>query len=112
MNQIPVTIVQEHKLPIVSKIIDRGTHSFVGILRDHPTCVLKWPRQNEDALKSFECEKRALTLLGQHSYIVQLGPPSLDQRYRWCHQAVSGFAYIHSKNLIHHDISARNVLLS
>jgi len=134
MNQIPVTIVQEHKLPIVSKIIDRGTHSFVGILRDHPTCVLKRPRQNEDTLKS---EKRALALLGQHPYIVQLqrtsesglcfeyhpfrslrhyyaesGPPSLDQRYRWYHQAVSGFAYIHSKNLIHHDISARNVLLS
>jgi len=72
MSQIPVTIVQEHKLPIVSRIIDRGTTSFVDILRDHPTCVLKWPRQNDDALKSFDCEKRTLALLGQHPYIVQL----------------------------------------
>src|SRR5205814_6992461 len=85
----------------------------------------------------FECEKRALALVGQHPYIVQLlwtsesgicfeyhpfqsmrhyyaesGLPSLDQRYRFCHQAVSGFAYIHSKNLVHHDISARNILVS
>ena len=99
--------------------------------------MLKWPHHNDDAIKSFECEKHALALLGQHPYIVQLlwtserglcfeyhpfqsirhyyaesGLPPLDLRYRWCHQAVSGFEYIYSKNLIHHDISARNILLS
>src|SRR5204863_7911466 len=95
------------------------------------------PHQNADAIKSFECEKRALALLGPHPYIVRLLSaserslcfeyhahqsirhyyerfplPPLEQRYQWCHQTVSGFAYIHSKNLIHHDISARNILLS
>jgi len=134
MSPLPDGFPQHHKPSNVSEIIDRGTHSFV---RENPDCVLKWPRQNEDALKSLECEKRALAIVGQHAYIVQFlgtletglcfeyhpllsmrhyyaksGLPSLGQRYRWCRQAVSGFSYIHSKNLIHHDISARNILLS
>ena len=45
-------------------------------------------------------------------YYKQHGLPTLSQRYHWCHDAVSGFAYIHSKNLVHHDISARNILVS
>ena len=72
MNRLPVGFQQHPKPSNVSEIIDQGTHSFVGLLRANPACVLKWPRQNEDALKSFECEKRALAIVGQHSYIVQL----------------------------------------
>lgn len=137
MSQASSPSTQKRTPSNVSKIIERGTNAYIGILRDSPDCVLKWPHSNSDALKSFECEKRALTLLGRNRYIVQLleisdrglrfeyhpnqsirhfykhrGLPSLDYRYRWCHQAVSGFAYIHSKNIIHHDISARNILLS
>lgn len=129
---------QKRRLSIVSVVIDRGSNAYVGILRDSPSCVLKWPIPNDDdALESFEREKRALEILGQHCSIVrflwaseqglcfeyypfqslrhyyeQNGLPSLDQRFRWCHQAVFGFAYIHSKNVVHQDISARNLLLS
>jgi hypothetical protein len=35
-------------------------------------------------------------------YYQQNGLPSLDQRLRWCHQAVSGFAYIHSHRSSRH----------
>lgn len=137
MTQASAHSAQKRRPSIVSKVIDRGTNSYVGILRDSPDCVLKWPHSNADALKSFESEKRALTILGRNHYIVQLlgtsekglifeyhpfqsirhyykqsDSPSVDQRYRWCHQVVSGVAYIHSKNIIHHDISARNILLS
>ena len=45
-------------------------------------------------------------------YYTQNGLPSLDQRYRWCHQAVLGFAYIYSKSIVHQDVSACNLLLS
>jgi hypothetical protein len=119
MSQASSPSTQKRTPSNVSKIIERGTNAYIGILRDSPDCVLKWPHSNFDALKSFESEKRALTLLGRNRYIVQLleiserglrfeyhpnqsirhfyrhrGLPSLDYRYRWCHQAVSGFAYI------------------
>jgi len=139
MNQIRESPFPRKRKPsIVSEVIARGTNAYVGILRDSPHCVLKWAIPNdEDSLRSFEWEKRALALLGQHRYLVknfwaserglcfeyhplqsmrhyytQNGLPSFDQRYRWCHQAVSGFAYIHSKSIVHQDVSARNLLLS
>lgn len=137
MKHTPRPAPQRRTPPIVSKILERGTNATVGILRTTPTCVLKWPHPNDDAMKSFEAEKRVLNLLGRHRFVVQLlwasetglcfeyHPfrsirhyyrhnefPAATQRYRWCHQLVSGFAYIHSKNIIHHDISTRNVLLS
>ena len=122
---------------IVSKTIEYGSNARIGIVRDTLNVVLKYPHQSEHAQRSFEYEKRAFALLGQHRYVVrhigtseqglfleyhsfrsiryyykQYGLPCLGQRYRWCHEAVSGFAYIHSKNLVHHDISARNILVS
>ena len=129
---------QKRRLSIVSEVIDRGSNAYVGILRDSPSCVLKWPIPNDDdALESFQREQRVLAVLGQHQYIAQFlwaserglcfeyhpfrslrhyyqqnGLPPLDQRLRWCHQAVSGFAYIHSKNIVHQDISVRNLLCS
>jgi serine/threonine protein kinase len=137
MSQTPTHPARKPRPSIVSEVIERGTNACIGILRDSPGWVLKWPHSNADALKSFECEKRALAHLGQNHYIVQLiavldeglcfeyhpfrsirhyykqaQSSSLDQRYQWCHLSVSGFAYIHSKNIIHHDISARNILLS
>jgi serine/threonine protein kinase len=38
--------------------------------------------------------------------------PPLEDRLRWCHQCVAGLAYIHSKGILHNDISTRNILLS
>jgi len=137
MSQIASASSRRRQPSIVSKIIDRGTYSYVGIIGDSPAQVLKWPRPDPDALASFEWERRNLALLGSNPHIVNLlwesesglcfdyhpfrsmrhyyaqnGLASIDQRYRWCHQVVSGFSYIHSKGMIHHDISARNILIS
>ena len=37
--------------------------------------------------------------------------PDLEDRLRWCRQAISAFKFIHSKDIVHGDISARNILL-
>lgn len=38
--------------------------------------------------------------------------PALQDRFCRCHQCVAGISYVPSKNILHNDISARNVLLS
>jgi serine/threonine protein kinase len=121
----------------MSQTIEYGSNARIGLVRDAPRTVLKYPHRSEHAQRSFECEKRAFALLGQHPYLVHPhatselglyfeyhpfrsiryyykhhGLPSIGQRYKWCHESVSGFAYVHSKNLVHHDISARNILVS
>lgn len=128
------------KPSIVSEIIDRGGFGFLGLLLDSPSQVLKFCiPEKEPAVFSLECEKRALEILGDHQYIIKLlwaserglcfdyyplrsircyyesqngTLPSLCQRYQWCHQSIVGISYIHSKGIIHNDLSARNVLLS
>lgn len=40
----------------------------------------------------------------------KLPPP--ENRFHWCHQCVSAISYIHSKNILHNDLSTRNILLS
>jgi serine/threonine protein kinase len=129
---------RKRKPSIVSDIIERGSNALVGILRDTPSFVLKWPIPDDpEATESIQRERIAFEVLGQHKHIVQLRwaserglcleyhplrsirhyyaenqLPPLSQRLQWCHQAVSGFAFIHSKNIVHMDISARNILLS
>jgi hypothetical protein len=57
----------------VSEIIERGSNALVGILRDTPSFVLKWPIPDDpEAIESIEREKIAFELLGQHQHIVQL----------------------------------------
>jgi serine/threonine protein kinase len=128
------------KPSIVSEVIDRGGFGFLGLIRDSPTQVLKYCiPEKEPAVFSLEREKRTLEILGDHQYIINLlwaserglcfdyyplrsirryyesqngTLPSLDQRYQWCHRSIAGISYIHSKNIIHNDLSARNILLS
>jgi serine/threonine protein kinase len=139
MNDPPIIRRSRQRKPsVVSEIIERGSNALVGILRDNPSFVLKWPLPDDpEAIESFERERIAFERLGQHQYIVQLlwaserglcleyhplrsirhhytenELPPLSQRLQWCRQAVSGFAFIHSKNIVHMDILARNILLS
>jgi serine/threonine protein kinase len=128
------------KPSIVSEIIDRGGYGFLGLLLDSPSQVLKFCiPEKKPAIFSLEREKRILEILGDHQYIIKLlwaserglcfdyyplrsirryyesqngTLPSLEKRYKWCHQSVVGISYIHSKNIIHNDLSARNILLS
>jgi serine/threonine protein kinase len=124
---------------IVGKEVGYGIDSTVAILRDDSTRVLKYCQPDEeDSVQNLENEKRILRILGHHPFIVHLHSlserglvfeyyqhkslrdyyqtllalPSLDDRVRWCQQATKGFAYIHSKGILHNDISARNILLA
>jgi len=38
--------------------------------------------------------------------------PSVTLRTRWCHQVAKGLSFIHSKDIIHNDIGARNILVT
>jgi serine/threonine protein kinase len=125
---------------VVSRVISGGSGGFIGILRDDPARVLKFcSPENEYAVQGLQREKAILAILGSHQYITRLDAvweiglvfeyypfgslreyytklsgvlPSLHDRFRWCNQCITAVAYIHSKNVVHNDISARNVLLS
>ncbi|KAH8910546.1 kinase-like protein [Coniochaeta sp. PMI_546] len=89
-------------------------------------------------LKGLESEEKILTTLGHHPRIILLRhqkheagllleympngsverylrdidpDTSLEQRLKWARQAAEGLAYIHSKNVLHCDISLGNLLL-
>lgn len=124
----------------VSKLIAHGSYGEIGLLRSNPSRVFKFCAiDNEDALASIDQEKKILAILGSHQYIIDLywvnerglcfeyyplgslrdyyktlqpNLPELVDRIRWCHQSVDAVAYIHSKDIIHNDISARNILLT
>jgi serine/threonine protein kinase len=128
------------KPPIVSDVIDVGLYGRIGLLKDNPTRVLKFCNpKNQDAVEALRQESKILSILSHHpniillhwasevglcfeyyplhslrSYYETLSPelPPLQTRVRWCCQAVGANSYIHSKNVVHNDISARNVLLS
>jgi serine/threonine protein kinase len=94
--------------------------------------------EDKDAVRALKWEQNILTILGHHSRITHLHSvceegsileyyphgtlrdyyktlpalPPLNDRVRWCRQAIEGFTYIHSKNVLHNDISARNILLA
>jgi serine/threonine protein kinase len=125
----------------VSQIVDRGGTGFLGLLHDdsHSQILKYCIPENKGAVFSLGREKRALDILGDYPYIIKLLEasdrgllfeyyplrsirryyesqnetlPSLGQRLQWCHQSVVGISYIHSKNILHNDISARNILLT
>lgn len=124
---------------IVSDIINMGLYGRLALLRTDPSCIFKFCSDNPEAIASLEQEKRIYAILGPHRFIANLlwvserglcfeyyplgslrsyyrtllpDLPPLSDRVRWCHQLVEEVAYIHSKNIIHNDITADNVLLS
>ena len=137
-NDFALSYARTLKPDIVSEPIEKGSYSLIGILQDFPDRVLKWSLLTRFAQENFDCEKRAIEILGENPYTVryfgelkegllqfeyhplrsiryqynQGNMPPLAQRFKWCHQAVLGIEYIHSKDLAHHDISTRNILLS
>jgi serine/threonine protein kinase len=133
-------VIRVRKPSIVSDVIDAGLHGRIGLLAKNPSQVLKFCNpDNEKAISALNQEQKILAILGPHTYIIHLhwaseqglcfeyyphgslrlyyeslgfAMPPISERVRWCHQAVIAFAYIHSKGIVHNDISARNVLLS
>jgi serine/threonine protein kinase len=124
---------------IVQKVVGVGNDSRVAILRSDGTRVLKYCfADDKDAVRALKREQNILAILGHHSrithlhsvceegsifeyyphgtlrnyYTTLLALPPLDDRVRWCRQAVEGIAHVHSKNILHNDISARNILLA
>lgn len=119
--------------PGVTKVITRDRDNFIDLIDE--TTVLKYPciPDNTEGLqieaKLFEAigsHPRIVACNGltEHGLILQYAPNgnlkeyiacnptiSLNQRLRWCRQAAEAVDYIHQKNVIHCDISLRNILL-
>lgn len=128
------------KPQFVGDIVAMGVYGRLALLRDDPSRVYKFCAiDNPEGIEAIEQEKKILEILGHHdriallhwtdhrglcfeyyptgtlrSYYKDLYPalPPQTQRISWCQQAIDGVAYIHSKNVVHNDISARNILLS
>jgi serine/threonine protein kinase len=128
------------KPSIVGDVFDAGLHGLIGLLAADPSRVLKFSyRSRGESALALEREKNILAVLGPHQHIIQLhwasevglcfeycphgslrfyyenlrpALPPLSERVRWCHEAAAAFMYIHSKGIVHNDISARNILLS
>lgn len=123
--------------PGICKVIGFGSSSFIGLLSDD--IVLKYPRIKEEQWDRFNTEARIYKALGSHPRILAfygfderglqlqhakngtvrdlLLDPSrahhltTPKRIRLCQQAAEAVAYIHTKKVIHCDISTRNFLL-
>ncbi|KAK7177335.1 serine threonine-protein kinase [Paraphaeosphaeria sporulosa] len=121
----------------VDKVIGFGSSSFIGRLDN--TTVSKYPRIVGEQWDRLAIEHRIYDALGSHPRI--LACYGMDERglkleyaargsvrdllrdsnaalsltrrvrVRWCRQAAEAIAYIHTKNVIHCDISTRNFLL-
>lgn len=132
-SHIKIIEVHEYLPPGVSRIIDRGGEHFIGVIDE--STVLKYPSVPSNR-ESFRVEAQLLETLGSHPRVVafkgltehglalQYAPNgnlynymisdptlSLDKRIYWCKQAAEAVSYIHSKRVIHCDISPRNFLL-
>ena len=124
----------------VSQIVAFGVYGRIALLRDDPSRVFKFcAPEREEAAEAIEREKEILEVVGSHPFILTphwvndrglcfdyyplgsmreyckaLRPdiPPLSDRIRWCCETVIGVGYLHSKGIIHNDISPRNILLS
>ena len=122
----------------VKELIAFGGYGRIFRLRDDNSRVFKCcDRDNPEAVQTIEREKNILAILGAHTSLIQLhwtteeglcfdyyplgslrnyysaSPlPPITTRSRWCHQVADGIAFIHSKEIVHNDIGARNILIS
>jgi serine/threonine protein kinase len=125
---------------VSSQYIGFGLYGRIALLLENPSRCFKFCEPvNKDGAEAIENEKKILAKLGAHKYIIELHwvherglcfeyyphgslrsyfemrPPTLpplDVRTRWCRQVVEGLGFIHSKNIIHNDIGARNILIT
>ena len=110
------------------------------MLSSQPDRVLKFCiPEREEAVEHIEQEKKIYAILGHHPRIAHLhwaseqglcfeyyplgslrahykslgsSMPTPNLQHQWCQQATAGVKYIHSKCIVHGDISTRNILLS
>jgi serine/threonine protein kinase len=128
-----------HRPDYISKTVGAGATGWIGLLCSDPTRVLKYcNKQRTDAVQQLEREKRIYAIISHHPLIAHMRAsseegicleyyplgslrsyyesrsslPELERRLRWCQQSVTAFKYLHSKYIVHGDISPRNILLS
>ena len=135
MSHITYITIQQYCPDGVKQIVGRGCWCFIGMI-DEET-VLKYPKiPDESTASGLQVESLLLGMLGQHpriigfqgwsdpglrleyavsgdlsAYLTANPATSLEQRLRWCIQAAEALVYVHSMQIIHCDISARNLLL-
>lgn len=123
----------------VSQLVAVGANGCIGLVKSDPGQVLKFCiPEREHAVKQLEQEKTILGIIGRHprflhantisddgiyfdyhphgslrDYYKSLSSlPNIALRFRWCQQVIDALKYLHSKGIVHGDISARNILLS
>lgn len=133
-----VVIIKRYCPPGVKEIIGAGTFSFIGVVDEFT--VFKYPLVPNDGMEQLEIERKLLEIVCPHPHIIQLkgyseagiyleratngslaeyllesGRPSSSistlQRISWCREAAEAIAHIHSRRVLHCNISPSNLLL-
>jgi len=141
LDKMTLTEVKLDPPAFVSReYIGFGLYGRIALLCEDPSRCFKFCEPlNKDGVKALENEKKILARLGAHKYIIELhwvherglcfeyyphgslrsyfemrssALPPLVIRTRWCRQVAEGLGFIHSKDIIHNDISARNILIT
>jgi len=137
-DEMEVVIIKHYCPPGVKGIIGTGAFSFIGAVND--STVLKYPHVSGQDMGQLEIERKLLEIVCPHPRIIQLKgysemgiyleratngslaeyllesdiPPSLiptHQRVSWCLEAAEAVAHIHSRRVIHCNVSPSNLLL-
>ena len=119
----------------VSEVIAVGATGCVGRLRSHPTRVLKFCiKERTDAVQQLEQEKKMYAIIDHYPLISRRSAmqvfvsnitrldgleiitspvlPTWTIGFGGVDRAVSAFKFFYSKDIVHGDISPRNILLS
>jgi serine/threonine protein kinase len=133
-----IVIIKHYYPPGVKEIIGAGTFSFIGAVDE--STVLKYPLVSGDDMGQLEIERKLLEHVCPHPRIIQikgysetgiyleravngslaeyilepsLPPPllSIQQQVSWCREAAEAVAHIHSRRVLHCNISPSNLLL-
>ena len=137
-DEMDVVIIKQYFPPGVKEIIGTGTFSYIGVVDE--STVLKYPHVVGQDLEQQEIEIKLLEQVCPHPRIIQLKghsesgiyleratngsladyllepdrPPSsisTQQRVSWCREAAEAVAHIHSRRVIHCNVSPSNLLL-
>ena len=138
-DNIPRVIYRSRRPDYISETIGGGATGWVGCLHSDPTRALKYcNKQRKHAVQQLEQEKRIYAIIGHHPLIAHMHAsseegiyfeyyplgslrgfyeprsslPELGHCLHWCQQSITAFKYLHSKYIVHGDISACNILLS
>ena len=78
---------------------------ILGILGKHPRIIQLKGKHEDGILLEYLPHRSVERHLRSHAHTL------VEQRLRWGRQAAEGLAYIHTKNVLHCDVSVGNLLL-